>query len=126
MLRCAYDAWAQKMSASAGAVSLPSLEASYKCQVCEPGCEVRAPAGFLNEAAPRVGPLALVGRGWRESFGDVGRWARSEVERLQPLLGPEPAFGLVRCQLAQAAQTGALPDDALKDLLSRSAPTPSP
>ena len=125
MLRCAYEAWAQKMSASAGAVSLPSLEASYKCQVCEPGCEVRAPAGFLNEAAPRVGPLALVGRGWRESFADVGRWARSEVERLQPLLDAGPAFGLVRCQLAQAAQTGGLTDDALKDLLSRSAPTPS-
>ena len=125
-LQRAYEAWAHQMPASSGAVTLPSLEASHKCRACDPGCEVRTLAGFLNEAAPRVGPLALAGRSWRQSITDVVEWARSEVERLHPLLGAGPAFNLVRCQLAQAAQTGRLPDGALDELLSRVVPTPSP
>lgn len=124
-LRRAYEAWAHNLPASAGAVTLPSLESNHKCQACDPGCEVRTLAEFLNEAAPRVGPLALVGRDWQRELTVVGEWARSEVERLQPLLGAGPAFNLVRCQLTQAAQAGRLPDGALDNQLSLAAPTPS-
>lgn len=126
MLHRSYEVWVHKEPACQGTIDVAGLTASPKCRSCGRGCKLRAPADFLNEAAPRVGPLALAGRGWRESFGDVGRWARSEVERLEPLLGADPAFRLVRCQLAQAAQAGRLPSDALEDLLSRASPTGTP
>ena len=124
MLRRSYQAWADKEPASQGVARLPALNSSPKCQACGPRCWVRVPAGFLNDESPRIGPLALTGPRWRESFTDVSRWARSTVEQLGPLLGADPALHLVRCQLAQAAQTGRLPDDALNDLLSRAAPNP--
>lgn len=124
ILQLSYEAWEQKIPASRGATEMPGIEPSLNCQQCEPGCEVRVLAEFLNGMAPRVGPLALVGRDWRETFSDVGRWAHTEVERLGPLVGSQPATRLVGCQLAQAAKAGRLPSDALKDLLSRAAASP--
>ncbi len=119
MLLCAYRAWGLETPASAGTVAMPALEATYKCWKCAPGCQVGVIGAILNEAAPRVGPMALIGHGWRQSFADIGNWARSEVERLAPLLGSRPALGLVRCQIAQAARNARIPDDALEDLLAR-------
>lgn len=124
LLLLSYQAWACEGPASKDAVEMPNIESSLNCHRCEPGCEIRVLAGFLNEEAPRVGPMALTGRDWREAFSDVGRWAHSEVERLSPLIGSEPAIRLIACQLGQAAQAGRLPEDALEDLLSRANPTP--
>ena len=91
MLRRSYQAWADKEPASQGVARLPALNSSPKCQACGPRCWVRVPAGFLNDESPRIGPLALTGPRWRESFTDVSRWARSTVEQLGPLLGADPA-----------------------------------
>ena len=76
-----------------------------------------------------VGKLEITSRipfAGGESFGDVGRWARTEVEQLDPLLGAAAALHLIRCQLSQAAHAGRLPADALHDLLSRVAPDRNP
>ncbi|MBK6872753.1 MAG: ATP-binding protein [Kineosporiaceae bacterium] len=121
MLGVAFQAWQERRPAEREAATLPGLRGGV-CDQCGRKCQVRVPAAVLNRAAPRYGPGVLRTAGWRRDLPDVVDWGVAQFAELLPLLGERAAKTVMRCQLAQGVQQGALPRSVLEQLVARICP----
>lgn len=105
--------------ASAKSHSVPTTGKAKVCPDCGTACYVRVPAWSWMQTGPRTGLSALGLGNWRPELPSIGEWAKSEIVRIEELLGRAGALRVVRCQVHHAVNHYRLGPEVVDDLLRR-------
>jgi hypothetical protein len=104
-VRGSYGAWVTKepaVSSLAGELRLDAGNYTARCDMCDEMCGVRVPAQLRLAGQPRTGLRALTASTRREALPAIEHAIANEMDVLIVLLGPDAAWRLQRCQIAQA------------------------
>ncbi|MGA5464327.1 ATP-binding protein [Mycobacterium sp. NPDC050041] len=123
-----YAAWASKEPAAATLAREVRLDAGgylARCDMCDEMCGVRVPAQLWLAGRTRTGLRSLSTITRREALPAIEHAVARELDVLTVLLGPDAAWRLQRCQIAQAVHHAQLDrsvrveiEDNVKKLLS--------
>lgn len=118
-----YSIWAADDPASVASAKshgVPTTGKAKICPDCKMACYIRIPAWSWLQTGPRTG-LASLGLGsWRAELPIAGEWAKSELGRMEQLLGRQGAVRVLRCQIYHSVNHYRLGVEVAYELLRRS------